>query len=1853
MAELPQGFTFIDDPAVTGQVETSRNISEGLVLGPQPEAAPTPMPVNGGAAEFREAGPAPSATLPEGFQFVDEPAGTSFLEEISNAVTKGAFDTADMYARAGRVLGFDTTEAIEALKGRAAPYQPTRDDYISGSILGGISSTIQSIGGGIPGALIGAFGGPAGAVGGFAAGAGTLFSLAEYDRFLEDAEAQGISRDAIGIKKAALISAIAEGGMEAVQTLVGAKIFGLASKNLIAEPVKRTLLQSLGRLGKRTAQLAAVEVPGESITSVIQAGQRRKVGLLAPSPLEAAVEPIGTATVQSLIMGPLAGGVRRLRQGARPQVTPREQRETALRDAITAGPGPERAENLAFVLFPLQAGPGPAPPSPDIPLGAPEGFVPPERPPVAPRPAEEVAEKVEPIDEIEKYPIAKDTVDGREVLEDIPNTASIESSLTDYDVLESIREIPMAGFESKLTDLFYAADDMKKARDLAEKIKESGQISPLIVVEDKEGLYILEGAHRMGALNLIGAKSFPALVVRDLTEPAPVAEEVEEEIDEDEVSDSARGGAEGTLIGVAQSGEEIFYDEDEGSRFYWDEGNRRLADSEELGEMIDNDDMSDYFTESEIKKIRDTKTDEDLETAKQEIITGIPAPVAEEKPVEVEGELFDRDKAGDILVYQGRIEGQPVKSGFFTFDKKRAEGFAKAKTKEGKPIVDTYRAKDFPESTFIPEGQEFPVSIEEYAALHQDLGYIKPEEPGEGVVSPGERAGPTKEVTPPKEPLPPKIAEPTKDLEVPEGEAYTIKPPELTPGEISSLAKDVDTGFAGEAIKGLKAKGKKFIDAYHVSDIERKDEISKEGIKRGDPWYQREGSVYFFADPDDIKLAIPFLAMKVEGVKGGDVLVTHFQIPVDDIKKMHWDGFFNVSFETYSAFRINKDISKNKINEFKLFKIPSVEDFKAQRRGEPTTAKKITDILKNEKGGIDLVGLGVYDDLVSVGRDVIGQGHTRFSAFQKRMKEIFGEVWDKIRRFMRGIFADAKRKATEVRGDIEILRPKEEKVPTVAEPGRTFEETTPSKEDVPPVKDGQSVDEVTEIPPSFQDTLGETTEADFVENRKETRNVLLAAKRGVKRVAAEIAEGIDQFTGAISTRLGNVSLKLKAKLRKLDFDTNTKYAADVKRVEPMLRKAQSMTKDDAADFDYARKNSTIWKINELIVKYDMQKEWDVYRQTLDGIRKEGVDVGLRIGIIEEYSPRMLKDSRGFLTAIGKDAERPEITNMLKRRAEAMGINLERMNPDMKAELVSNMILGGWTGLGGVSATKPRVLKKIPAHLNKYYAHSDTALVQHLYEMRKTIEARKFFGKIPQKVVKIRKSLFTAQAKIRELNKKLDTDLPEEEHNKVRKLRNKYIGTEKQLLAYLNEYAAQRDYRENIAAYIIELIDRKEISPRHERVVNDILTARFHEVGTRGLVQAYKNISYIDTMGSPISALTQIGDLAWAAYEGGFVRAFKFGFKALMNKSRITKEDVGVSRIAQEFADPGTLGNMVSKVFKIVGLEKIDSIGKESLLNSALDVFQKQAKNNPAKLKKQIRPIFELETDSVIDDLVNDEISENVKLLVYNRLLDFQPVALSEMPQKYLDAGNGRLFYMLKTFTLKVFDVFRNESYNKIKNGNRSEKIQGMKNLVMLSMMFVLANAGADELKDWVLGRKTDFEDRVVDNMLRLFGVSKFVTWKARTEGVGSALARQILPPFKFVDSVGKDIIHAGDGKGLETLASVPILGKLAYWHIGRGTSKREDLWDRRLRKEKAKLNKVKDRFDKSKNKSQFSKDHRESLLKLRRLNRFQGVLNRYRKRINRLKSLGETRPRKKMIQQLEEKRTSLIRAYLSRKETLR
>ena len=108
-----------------------------------------------------------------------------------------------------------------------------------------------------------------------------------------------------------------------------------------------------------------------------------------------------------------------------------------------------------------------------------------------------------------------DKVDGRTVRGDIPNQASIESSLTEYDILPGIHEVPTSAFDPRYKPKPYSIEESDRLDRLVSAIRDSKEISPLIVVLDDQGPYILEGGHRFDALLTLGAKTFPAQVVVD------------------------------------------------------------------------------------------------------------------------------------------------------------------------------------------------------------------------------------------------------------------------------------------------------------------------------------------------------------------------------------------------------------------------------------------------------------------------------------------------------------------------------------------------------------------------------------------------------------------------------------------------------------------------------------------------------------------------------------------------------------------------------------------------------------------------------------------------------------------------------------------------------------------------------------------------------------------------------------------------------------------------------------------------------------------------------------------------------------------------------------------------------------------------------------------------------------------------------------------------------------------------------------------------------------------------------------------------------------------------------------------
>jgi len=111
-----------------------------------------------------------------------------------------------------------------------------------------------------------------------------------------------------------------------------------------------------------------------------------------------------------------------------------------------------------------------------------------------------------------KYPKAGSVISGLNVVGDVDNMSSIGASLNDYYIYNGIRELPMSDFGS---GGYANVNENRRSEQLANDIKMSKQISPLIAVVDREGPYILEGGHRIDALEILGVQSFPALLVLD------------------------------------------------------------------------------------------------------------------------------------------------------------------------------------------------------------------------------------------------------------------------------------------------------------------------------------------------------------------------------------------------------------------------------------------------------------------------------------------------------------------------------------------------------------------------------------------------------------------------------------------------------------------------------------------------------------------------------------------------------------------------------------------------------------------------------------------------------------------------------------------------------------------------------------------------------------------------------------------------------------------------------------------------------------------------------------------------------------------------------------------------------------------------------------------------------------------------------------------------------------------------------------------------------------------------------------------------------------------------------------------
>lgn len=591
-------------------------------------------------------------------------------------------------------------------------------------------------------------------------------------------------------------------------------------------------------------------------------------------------------------------------------------------------------------------------------------------------------------------------------------------------------------------------------------------------------------------------------------------------------------------------------------------------------------------------------------------------------------------------------------------------------------------------------------------------------------------------------------------------------------------------------------------------------------------------------------------------------------------------------------------------------------------------------------------------------------------------------------------------------------------------------------------------------------------------------------KKTIANAGSQVKKGVDYALGPISTRLKNINPVLKDQLRKFEFNVAKAKKADLDQVKDWVDKTKKMDKGDYKDLDLALKNSDKSKIDELVTKYGMQKEYSKLRTALDKAYERAKEVGYDVGYTKDYHPRQIADPKGYLEYMEKGDDWGVIQRAIEKKESKLG---RQLSLEERAYVANSMVRGYPTSqisLSTPGALKSRSADVITGDINRFYKDSNTSLREYIENVNDAVEGRKFFGK----------------------------------------------GPKGDALANVDE---------SIGSYVDDLIRKGLVKRSQEEEIKDILFSRFNPGRMNGVLSNIKNAAYIDVMGSISSTLTQLQDFGMSMGKNGFWNTLK----AALSEKGITVESLGLQKHIAQFDDASTMAKAVDKVFTATGLNKLDRLAKETYLNAAWAKVQGEAKNPSLSFMKKMDLMFGDESDEVIRTIQRGEIDDNVKLMMFNDLLDVAPVALSEFPEAYLRMGNGKLLYMLKSYTIKQLDVYRNDVFQLIK----TDPTQAAINFTKLTGALVAMGVTADEIKEFVFNKEdVDLSDKVANNVFKLMGFNRYTVDRFGEKGVGGTLKDMLSPPTRLIDNVAT-------GRTDQVPRSIPVVGELYYWWMGAGS----------------------------------------------------------------------------------------------------
>lgn len=704
------------------------------------------------------------------------------------------------------------------------------------------------------------------------------------------------------------------------------------------------------------------------------------------------------------------------------------------------------------------------------------------------------------------------------------------------------------------------------------------------------------------------------------------------------------------------------------------------------------------------------------------------------------------------------------------------------------------------------------------------------------------------------------------------------------------------------------------------------------------------------------------------------------------------------------------------------------------------------------------------------------------------------------------------------------------------------------------------------------------------ELKKEIENQSIFGSVKNKSIAKKnsIREYYEKAFIPIETRAADISPELFRMFRKYTYDLFRINAADNKAIKPFIEKATKMEEKDFATLDLALKNRDNEKADEIISKYNMEADFANVRETLDDIYRQAEDAGIDLGYLDSYYPRMFRsqDSDKLLTLLEARANKEEIDikDLKLRPQDAKYSKIKKLleqhpewTVEQKAQFVNNNIRGFGDGqllLSRIGSLKyERAIDEVDAEMNQFYMPFTESLAAYVSGARENIANKKFFGGERQEVKDIRASIKRTQTDIQNLSERrtellsIRGDAARKEQDSINKKLEKRYERLKELNQVLDA-VKDATLEQSIGGLVSDMVSTGTIYAKDEKLVRDLLKAKFDQKGIGSFYGAVRDAGYILTLNDFVNTVTQFGDLSLAAYRNGLFNSIA----GISKPEKITKEDLGIDNILQEFGTENSpLTKFLTKQFKYIGFNAIDSLGKNTIINGSIIKYQNMAEKNPDKLDKELDKWFVDAKDKaqVKQDLLNKVDTDDVVFLAFNDLASLQPISPDQLPEAYSYGGVYRLFYALKTYTLKLLDIVRNDIFKEMATNPKN----ALRNLVMLQAMMILFGVPKDMLKNLLTGEEDTFGEHLVNNIflfqiLNKYSLTKLSGSTQDNNPIQFAASLFAPPAVEITSSLYVDAAAIAKGeKDLKDAYSaryIPFIGEGYYQWVGKGAERKAE-----------------------------------------------------------------------------------------------